>query len=415
MPTDLNAKGLFSYGQKLIAEAIVSHFGEREEAAKGSDGDTTNRDVWEAFDALSALPPCDGVKELEWSETTETWRDSKDEYREKPAADFWDARPPHLISYQIMRMTDERFAKPGEKYRLQMGRQEICFDTLEAAKAAAQSDYARRIRSALTAVPADEDAAKAGAVPVAGEAVAAEIQIAWKALERIAARADPTKLSPIQYEAAEAAAKIARSALDIRGEIRTVDFPSDRFPPLPNRYASPVPAAVERGTIPQEPLAWVDIRLEPASSWEKRLVAVNPEYVKNNGPENFLPLYTRAQILSEIASTPALSIDGETEAARDVLAERRRQVEVEDFDASHDDMATRGQMAGAAACYALTGASHWAREQAIKMFWPWDQSWWKPTTVRRNLVKAGALILAEIERFDRLSSHPQTDEAKEPK
>jgi hypothetical protein len=27
--------------------------------------------------------------------------------------------------------------------------------------------------------------------------------------------------------------------------------------------------------------------------------------------------------------------------------------------------------------------------------------WWKPTNRRRDLVKAGALILAEIERLDR--------------
>jgi hypothetical protein len=33
--------------------------------------------------------------------------------------------------------------------------------------------------------------------------------------------------------------------------------------------------------------------------------------------------------------------------------------------------------------------------------WPWPESWWKPTGDRRNLVKAGALILAEIERIDR--------------
>jgi hypothetical protein len=33
--------------------------------------------------------------------------------------------------------------------------------------------------------------------------------------------------------------------------------------------------------------------------------------------------------------------------------------------------------------------------------WPWSQDWWKPTNPRRDLVKAGALIAAEIERLDR--------------
>lgn len=32
---------------------------------------------------------------------------------------------------------------------------------------------------------------------------------------------------------------------------------------------------------------------------------------------------------------------------------------------------------------------------------PWPDEWWKPAGPRRNLVKAGALILAEIERLDR--------------
>ena len=37
----------------------------------------------------------------------------------------------------------------------------------------------------------------------------------------------------------------------------------------------------------------------------------------------------------------------------------------------------------------------------IGELWPWLSSWWKPSTNRRDLVKAGALILAEIERLDR--------------
>lgn len=35
--------------------------------------------------------------------------------------------------------------------------------------------------------------------------------------------------------------------------------------------------------------------------------------------------------------------------------------------------------------------------------WPWGSSWWKPKDPRRDLVRAGALILAEIERIDRAS------------
>ena len=37
----------------------------------------------------------------------------------------------------------------------------------------------------------------------------------------------------------------------------------------------------------------------------------------------------------------------------------------------------------------------------IKRLWPWAITLFKPTTPRRNLIKAGAMIIAEIGRIDR--------------
>lgn len=90
---------------------------------------------------------------------------------------------------------------------------------------------------------------------------------------------------------------------------------------------------------------------------------------------------------------------GLTPAEHDVLAERQRQMSVEGWTPEHDDEHDDGSLAAAAACYALG-------DQAgeIPAGWPqsWDDSWWRPSAgERRNLVKAGALILAEIERLDR--------------
>ena len=93
--------------------------------------------------------------------------------------------------------------------------------------------------------------------------------------------------------------------------------------------------------------------------------------------------------------------NGMTHAARDVLAERQRQIEVEGWTPEHDDAHSLGQMAGAALCYLAEDIPHWARQQAHGCYWPWDAEWWNPGDHRRNLVKAGALILAEIERLDR--------------
>ncbi len=101
-----------------------------------------------------------------------------------------------------------------------------------------------------------------------------------------------------------------------------------------------------------------------------------------------------------------------TKAARDVLAERERHVTQEGWTSEHDDEHNKGEMAHAAACYAIgarvkyhsrfvTRGPNRHAYQPSEM-WPWDVKWWKPSDYRRNLVKAGALILAEIERLDRM-------------
>lgn len=91
----------------------------------------------------------------------------------------------------------------------------------------------------------------------------------------------------------------------------------------------------------------------------------------------------------------------------DVQAERRRQVEAEGWTPEHDDEHSHGQMARAAACYALAGSSapnDGTAALLVSLAWPWDEQWWKPSTARRDMVKACALGLAEIERLDRVAA-----------
>jgi hypothetical protein len=97
-----------------------------------------------------------------------------------------------------------------------------------------------------------------------------------------------------------------------------------------------------------------------------------------------------------------MTLDGA--AARDVIAERRRQIEAEGWTPQHDDEHDFGEMARAAACYALSsrGSMSWARN-LIPRLWPWENTQWNPKDPRRDLVRAAALILAEIERLDRLA------------
>lgn len=93
----------------------------------------------------------------------------------------------------------------------------------------------------------------------------------------------------------------------------------------------------------------------------------------------------------------------------DVQAERRRQVEAEGWTPQHDDEHADGQMAQAAGCYALHAGgidTDWPGgiRNGSALFWPWDKDWWKPSTARRDMVKACALGLAEIERLDRVAA-----------
>ncbi|AUA81950.1 hypothetical protein [Pseudomonas aeruginosa] len=110
------------------------------------------------------------------------------------------------------------------------------------------------------------------------------------------------------------------------------------------------------------------------------------------------------ELRAMLAAAPGNSVP---QAWLDVQAERRRQVEAEGWTPEHDDGHSHGQMARAAACYALAGSSapnDGTAALLVSLAWPWDEQWWKPSTARRDLVKACALALAEIERLDRAAA-----------
>lgn len=109
-----------------------------------------------------------------------------------------------------------------------------------------------------------------------------------------------------------------------------------------------------------------------------------------------------------------LLVPGATPSAiLDVLAERQRQIQAEGWSLTHDDEHDAGDMAAAGASYALNAAdvlhpfSQGDGGGDMPDCWPWASVWWKPSSPRRDLVKACALILAEIERIDRAETHAQ--------
>lgn len=91
-----------------------------------------------------------------------------------------------------------------------------------------------------------------------------------------------------------------------------------------------------------------------------------------------------------------------------IAAERDRQIDTEGYEVEDDvRLNPYGELAMAALCYLYDyamPAPRGARRGAVKPEWPWHSKEfcsWKPTPGDpvRQLVKAGALIAAEIDRL----------------
>lgn len=101
-----------------------------------------------------------------------------------------------------------------------------------------------------------------------------------------------------------------------------------------------------------------------------------------------------------------------------IKAERERQMrrttkfeDGEGWSLEHDDGHTDKELIRAALCYvdqylrlghfpvAFEGGLMRYKKTVPPPRWPWDESYWNPQDPMRDLVKAGALIAAEIDRL----------------
>lgn len=117
------------------------------------------------------------------------------------------------------------------------------------------------------------------------------------------------------------------------------------------------------------------------------------------------------------------TFDG-SKAELDVLRERDRQVEEVGWTPEHDDGHDKGELALAGASYAVVSALSEDRRKSVsgifsivnnamlRDLWPFAHSWWKPKDRRCDLVRAGALIIAEIERLDRAAEREGREQAE---
>lgn len=96
-----------------------------------------------------------------------------------------------------------------------------------------------------------------------------------------------------------------------------------------------------------------------------------------------------------------------------IAAERKRQVENEGWDAEHDVQHDCDELVRAAVSYAILETHIVTHRSGVpinglkekdlaELFWPWDDPPHpKPKRRLKNLVRAGALIAAEIDRLQR--------------
>ncbi|MCI1681429.1 MAG: hypothetical protein LKI39_02610 [Bacteroides sp.] len=144
------------------------------------------------------------------------------------------------------------------------------------------------------------------------------------------------------------------------------------------------------------------------------------ELIKNNALTDISVSNGQKVVPLEIALTAINMTRMETpKMAQKVIEERKRQIEVEKFSLEKDaEYYKNGELAQAAAAYAVP---FMLRKillfhaggvlQMVSSLWPytWDWKMWKPAKTNsvkeriRELEKAGALILAEMERLQGMS------------
>lgn len=82
--------------------------------------------------------------------------------------------------------------------------------------------------------------------------------------------------------------------------------------------------------------------------------------------------------------------------------ERKRQIDPPNgFTREHDDKHDERELTRGAVCFAVYGCQGFDQKQVVGM-WPFTTIFKPSTDYRSNLIKAAAMLVAEIERIDRL-------------
>lgn len=148
------------------------------------------------------------------------------------------------------------------------------------------------------------------------------------------------------------------------------------------------------------------------------------EQDRNDRAEMYYELETVTDLfLSDLKSQ---TVKEDWISVEEVVAERKRQIEVEKYDYKHDESYSHGELIGAAACYAVSALNKLGVKARVQIYkeaeldflvnngdrgdrrlqpakwvdaWPWDKQYDKREKhdTRRSLVIAAALLIAELD------------------
>lgn len=152
------------------------------------------------------------------------------------------------------------------------------------------------------------------------------------------------------------------------------------------------------------PVAWVihwrDVNAATEEVQQRRSVFLH------NAVADFRTIDPGARVTPLYDATPPYG-NCPSAGMRAIADERRRQVEAEGFSPEADSDYKAGELAKAALAYVQLAAMDLAaggREHIATgtppACWPWHRLWWTPRDARRDLVRAGALIAAQLDVID---------------
>ena len=148
---------------------------------------------------------------------------------------------------------------------------------------------------------------------------------------------------------------------------------------------------------------WPQLYLRRDGRWTLGIHSSDDEYYWPTKQEAETSLAEARAKATPPERSPAIPTD--MNGIQQIAAERTRQIEDEKWTQEHDAEHVNAEMVEAAIGYAeaagtqVRGGCGWRNKPEN---WPWHAEWWKPSDDPiRNLVKAGALIAAEIDRIQR--------------